>query len=380
MHQDHQQYDIAVIGGGLAGLTLSIQCANAGYKTILFEKEQYPFHKVCGEYISLESLSFLERLGINLKNFDVPVIKKLEVSDVKGSVYQFDLPLGGFGISRNTLDNQLYHLALLKGVEVLTATKVNDIIFNNNFFDIQTNKGNFTSIIAAGTFGKRSNIDVKFKRSFITQKTGKLNNYIGVKYHIRFPFAKENIALHNFKNGYCGISNIEDNKCCLCYLTTANNLKANNNSIAEMEKNILWQNPVLKEIFSNATFLYKEPLVISQVSFNKKQQVENHVLMVGDAAGLIAPLCGNGMSMAMHAGKLAYENINAFLEKKITRTQMEHHYTIQWQHQFSKRLFTGRTVQRFFGNNTSTSLFLATMNKMPWLAKKIINTTHGQPF
>ena len=59
-----EEFDIAIIGGGLAGLTLSIQCANAGYNTILFEKETYPFHKVCGEYISNESLPFLEKIEI----------------------------------------------------------------------------------------------------------------------------------------------------------------------------------------------------------------------------------------------------------------------------------------------------------------------------
>jgi flavin-dependent dehydrogenase len=62
MHNPENIYDVAIIGGGLAGLTLSIQCANAGYNTILFEKETYPFHKVCGEYISLESYSFRETL------------------------------------------------------------------------------------------------------------------------------------------------------------------------------------------------------------------------------------------------------------------------------------------------------------------------------
>src|SRR5206468_7420845 len=122
--------------------------------------------------------------------------------------------------------------------------------------------------------------------------------------------------------------------------------KENNNSISEMEKNVLWKNPKLKEIFYRAEFLYEEPLVISQVSFSKKKQVENRVLMIGDSAGLITPLCGNGMSMAMHAAKLAFDSIKDFLEKKIDRHKMEQCYTKQWQQQFSKRLFIGRTVQR----------------------------------
>lgn len=373
-------YDVAIVGGGLAGLTLAIQCADKGYKTVLFEKENYPFHKVCGEYISMESLPFLQRLGFPAEQFDLPLIQKLELSDVKGNIYPFNLPLGGFGISRYTLDNTLYQLALSKGVDVFTNTKVQGTAFKKELFTITTGKKEYRSKVAAGTFGKRSNLDIKWNRDFTKTKPNKLNNYIGVKYHIRYPSPKENIALHNFKNGYCGISNIEDDKCCLCYLTTAGNLKKNNNSIAELEKNILSQNPLLKEIFANATFVYKEPLVISQVSFSKKKQVENHLLMIGDAASLITPLCGNGMSMAMHASKIAFENIDLFLQHKTNRVTMENNYTKQWQQQFSKRLWTGRTVQRLFGNNVSTGIFLKLMFKTKWLAKQIIKSTHGEAF
>ncbi len=46
----------AIIGGGLAGLSLSIQLAKAGFKVVLFEKEKYPYHKVCGEYLSPSTL------------------------------------------------------------------------------------------------------------------------------------------------------------------------------------------------------------------------------------------------------------------------------------------------------------------------------------
>ncbi|HSU51462.1 MAG TPA: FAD-dependent oxidoreductase, partial [Segetibacter sp.] len=74
-------YDLAIIGGGLAGLSLAIQCAEEGFKVVLFEKENYPFHKVCGEYISFESWPFLERLGVDLKALHLPVIKKLNLSD-----------------------------------------------------------------------------------------------------------------------------------------------------------------------------------------------------------------------------------------------------------------------------------------------------------
>ena len=57
-------YDVIIAGGGLAGLALSIQLGKAGHRVALFEKERYPYHKVCGEYISLESWNFLQELGL----------------------------------------------------------------------------------------------------------------------------------------------------------------------------------------------------------------------------------------------------------------------------------------------------------------------------
>ncbi len=116
-------YDIAIIGGGLAGLSLAIQCAGEGYKTALFERETYPFHKVCGEYISHESSPFLERLGVPLSQLALPQISQLTVSDVKGKAYHFPLDMGGFGISRYTLDNLLYGIAIRKGVAVFSSTQ-----------------------------------------------------------------------------------------------------------------------------------------------------------------------------------------------------------------------------------------------------------------
>ena len=73
---DKIKYDVCVIGGGLAGLALSIQLSKLGYAVALFEKEQFPFHKVCGEYISLESWDFIVSLGLPLAEMQLPVISK----------------------------------------------------------------------------------------------------------------------------------------------------------------------------------------------------------------------------------------------------------------------------------------------------------------
>ncbi len=393
------EVDIAVIGGGLAGLCLAIQAADKGYSVVLFEKETYPHHKVCGEYISLESWDFLSRLGLSLSDMKLPVINKLEVSSVNGKLFSHQLPLGGFGISRYLIDASLAEIAKSKGVLIYTKTKVTDILTDEKSnsdspalplftIAIQSNSESdsneippiWKAKVAIGSYGKRSNIDVQWKRKFVQEKPNKLNNYIGIKYHIRYNHPADTIALHNFKNGYCGMSKIEDDKSCLCYLTTAQNLKDNNNSIKYMEQKVLYENPFLEAIFKEAEFLFTQPITISQISFQKKPSVENHVLMVGDSASSITPLCGNGMSMAMHASKLAAEQIDLFLRNEVTREAMEANYQLAWGKQFGTRLSAGRAIQSLFGSTITSNFLVNTMKLFPFLAVPLIRTTHGNSF
>ncbi|MES1220911.1 MAG: pyridine nucleotide-disulfide oxidoreductase, partial [Bacteroidota bacterium] len=297
-----------------------------------------------------------------------------------GKMLEHMLPLGGFGISRYTLDSMLSSIAVKNGVTLKEKTKVQNISFHDEKFNIECDGYAIKATVGAGTFGKRSNIDTAWQRKFTLQKPDKLNNYIGVKYHIHYDFPEDSIALHNFSGGYSGISRIEENKYCLCYLTTAANLKASNNDIKKMESDILCRNPHLKKIFTDGEFLPGFPSVISQISFSQKTQVENHVLMIGDSAGMISPLCGNGMSMALHGSKIAFEKANIYLDKKIARGQMEEEYQYEWANLFASRLRTGRIVQRFFGSSFLSNMLISILKPFPGAINKIISETHGQPF
>jgi flavin-dependent dehydrogenase len=375
-----QPYDVAIIGGGLAGLSMAILLGKEGHRVILFEKEHYPFHKVCGEYISLESWNFLEGLGYPLSDMDLPVIEQLLVSAPNGNFIKHTLPLGGFGISRYKIDAALAQLARSCGVTIVEGAKINEVVFNSEQFTVRGNGIDIRAIVVTGSFGKRSNLDVKWKRHFVLTRPNKLNNYIGVKYHIQTDHPADTIALHNFSDGYCGISKIEDDCYCLCYLTTAQNLQRAGGSIAELERNVLHKNPFLQSIFTTARFTSKEPVTIAQISFEKKSQVEDHVLLTGDAAGMITPLCGNGMSMAMHGATIASGLITRFLQQRISRREMEDLYTKQWNTAFKKRLRPGRFIQGLFGKGWGTNIFIKIIKPFPKFITYLIRQTHGEPF
>ncbi|MFL5764445.1 MAG: NAD(P)/FAD-dependent oxidoreductase [Bacteroidia bacterium] len=371
-------YQVSVIGGGLAGLTLAIQLADAGYSVILFEKNKYPFHKVCGEYISMESWDFLVRLGLPIDRLEPSRISRLQISSPSGKLLKHTLGQGGFGISRYLLDSNLADLAREKDVTLMEDCRVTDIRFESEKFVINTSQGSYTSEICAAAWGKKSNLDTKLGRSFT--KTKEERNYVGIKYHVSLDFPDDLIELHNFKNGYCGISKIEGEKYCLCYLTDAENLKQHTGNIREMEREVLMKNPILKDYFSRAKFLFEEPLAISQVRIGYKSAVEQHILMLGDTAGNIAPLSGNGMSIAMRSSFVLSRLIKEYFGKKIDRATLEGKYERFWKKQFAKRVRFSARLQKLLKNTRLTNLAISCLKALPFVRNAVVKSTHGQPF
>ena len=369
-----QHSDIIIIGGGLGGLVAAHQLAKKGREVLLIEKKYYPFHRVCGEYISNEVKDFLLRENLFPDEIGPSEINKFQLTSIKGKTANMPLDLGGFGISRYALDYFLYQKAEAVGVKFLLQTQVESLEFEpkENRFVLQLNKGNsLTANHVIGAFGKRSKVDKSMHRDFMNQRSP----FIGVKYHVKTDFDQNTVALHNFEGGYCGINQVEKGIFNLCYLGSKEQLR-HFGSIPEMEKEVLHKNPHLRQIFLNSEFLFDKPEVINEINFSPKQPVENHILMVGDAAGLITPLCGNGMAIAIHTGKLAAE---AILQNK-NRSQIENQYHRQWNRFFKSRLWIGRKVQWLFGSKAVSEFSVGLIKSSPFVAKEIMKRTHGERF
>lgn len=366
---------ITIIGGGLSGLTAAIHLSKLGFSVLVIEKNKYPLHKVCGEYISNEVIPYFQMLEININDLLPQNISKLSFSTSKGTIIKQNLPLGGFGISRYTLDEFLYKKALLNGCKFI-HDNVEEITFDKDNFTISTAENLiFKSQIVIGAFGKRSNIDQKLNRNFIQKKSP----WLAVKAHYSGDFPNDLVGLHNFKGGYCGVSKVEDNRINICYLADYKTFKQYKN-IDEYQKEVLFQNPNLKRIFQNSTLIFTKPLTISQISFDKKQAVENHILMIGDTAGLIHPLCGNGMAMAIHSAKIVSELVDKFYKNEIkTRIELENTYTKEWNFNFKKRLKTGRFLANLLQKPKLSEILMHILVTFPFLLPLIIKKTHGKP-
>ena len=366
-------YDAVIVGGGLAGLTAANHLASRQRQVLVIEKNPYPLHKVCGEYLSKEVLPYLQSLGISLK--DAVNIDRLELSHRNGNILRTDLPLGGLGISRYALDDRLYQSAVQKGVQFIFKA-AESIEYKEDLFEVQTLDGKkYEAHVVIGAFGKRSSMDKTLDRDFIQKKAP----WLGVKAHYSISDFPDNlVGLHSFEGGYGGLSKTESGAVNFCYLATYKSFKPYG-VIESYHNQVIRQNPYLDRFLQNAEPIFEKPLSIAQISFRKKEIVKDHMLMCGDSAGLIHPLCGNGMAMAIHSAQIASQLILEYLENpEINRSALEKGYRSEWQSAFSSRLRMGRILQSLLLNQSVASGLIRTFTLTQGLTKALIRRTHGK--
>lgn len=360
------KYDVGIIGAGIAGSCLAILLADAGKNVVVFEKEIFPSHKVCGEFISLESYAFFKSLGLPLDDWKLPIIKDLMLTSQKGGELNSKLDVGGFGISRYKLDYELAEQMKRSGVLFHPNSKVLSV--DNK--KISTDQLEVHADLIIGSHGK-------YSASYIRKpKTAAKRNFIGVKHHIKGDFKDDLISLHSFDGGYCGMSKIEDDLYCLCYLADATKLKENKNDIDQLEKNVLWKNEQLKEVYQKAEFVWDKPLVISNIKFNKHALFDDQMLFVGDAAGSISPLSGNGMSIAARSALLLSQLILSESRFSVLTQQ----YDKAWDHYFGGRVNKAELLNGIMLNPTYHHFILKLLNTIKPLKSKVVNDMQGTPF
>ncbi len=365
---------IVIVGAGLAGLTAAIHLSKLGYSVIIIEKNSFPKHKVCGEYISNEVLPYIQWLGIDVESLSPSNIDSLHFSTRNGKSIKAKLPMGGFGLSRYAFDLLLYQKAVENQCEVLQET-VDSIDFKDDKFSVYlANNTIITADFVLGAFGKRSNLDQKLSRTFIQKKSP----WLAVKGHFKADLPSNLVGLHHFDGGYCGVSKVESDVVNICYLASFKTFKKFE-GIPDYESSVLSKNPFLNEIFEKAKPIFDKPLTISQISFDKKNPVEQHILMIGDSAGLIHPLCGNGMAMAIKSAQIASNLLDDFYQKTIlSREELEEQYRLQWNKNFKNRLQTGRILGRILQHSKLAEILLQLLIAFPFLLPLIIKNTHGK--
>lgn len=135
--------DALVIGGGPAGASAAILLAQAGWRVILAEQQAYPRQKVCGECLTPASFALLDRLGVGkLVRADAgPELRSIgwmgRAPTIAADLPPCDVGPDRFGraLGRDHLDAMLLGRARAVGVEVLQPAKVRSLRADQRCFE-----------------------------------------------------------------------------------------------------------------------------------------------------------------------------------------------------------------------------------------------------
>lgn len=364
--------DVIIVGGGLSGLTAAIHLSKSGLKVLIIEKQSYPRHKVCGEYLSKEVLPYLDSLGLDIFQKNPAIIERVEISTIKGNLISGKLEQGGIGLSRFLLDTYMLEKAIKNGC-ILIQDTVLSISQLEVHAEVLTEKhGMIKARKVLAAYGKRSNLDLIQNRRFLRQDS----SWLGVKAHYRGNFPNDLVALHHFKGGYCGVSQVENSIINICYLTTYESFKKAKN-IDDFQMQVMSENPFLRELFNSCEAIF-QPISIGQVSFAGKTTTESDVLMLGDTAGLIHPFCGNGMAIAIHSAKLAAELVIENLAEGNLNSELSRRYSILWNKEFKKRIDRSKVWAALIRHESTSEILLGVLTLLPFMLPLIIKQTHGK--
>jgi menaquinone-9 beta-reductase len=371
-------FDAAIIGGGLAGCQAAITLAKHNHRVLLLEAGTYPRPKVCGEFLSPECVALFAQTGFlpRLEALKPVTIETLRITAPDGSEWRSRFPASAVGISRYALDEALAAYAAELGVEVRDGTRVTQIEGNMQegfCLTAHTSKGirGFQASAVIAAHGKRSNIDRVLDRKDSRQQ----QSYIGLKQHFLGPAFPGHIDLHVFRGGYCGMSQVEDGTTNVCLLVRQDVFQEVGGRIDTFIEWMGTQNRHLGRWLAQATPVYPEWLSIAQVSLATKTPVEHDILIAGDAGGMIAPLAGDGMAMALHGGTLAAQSVNRYLTHVQDAHTMTQNYARIWHKTFAARLKLGRMLQSVMLRPRLLAPGLRLLNALPPLGNWIVKHT-----
>ncbi len=327
--------DVAVIGAGPGGSTLAALLAGSGRQVALIDRDTFPRDKVCGEFLSYDALPLLDELGVlqTILEAGAPEITHCRVVS-RRHTYEFDFPRAARGVSRHLLDDLLYRTAVARGALPLEGRTATALGAGRLTLDDGTV---VRARVLAGAWGRWGRFDQQLARAFVRDRS---HRNFGFKRHFHGTPSGV-IELYSFRRGYLGVSSVEGDIVNVCGLVHAKRLAHHKGRWDAFVDQIRNEEPPLDAMYRRVTPAQEQYLSSEPVIFRSRSAVEEGIFMLGDASGVIDPLTGNGMAMAIQSAFLAAPLIEGAFHD---RTRAENAYRERHQATFAHRITWSRRV------------------------------------
>lgn len=408
-------YDVAIIGGGPAGSAAAITLARSGGRVLLLERGRFPRHKVCGEFVSGESLALLSDL---LRDPHAEAIRNPQVQIgrtrifIDGRVIGARIEPRAASITRHALDLALWNAARTNGADCLCDCEVRDISFDGSAFLVRA---------GCGTFYARAVVDATGRWSRLRDdKLPAGPKWIGLKCHfnerseLRLPSSDDgdsrsrhdvvnpkhaivdgaqagSVDLYFFEGGYCGVQPVAPGVVNACAMVTSDRATTLDEVFqlhpALAERAERWV-PIFDPI-STAPLVFRKPKPLRYAAelvatgsnpvaggdANSLHTTPKPVLCVGDAAAFIDPFVGDGISLALRTAAVASEALQPFVHSKATLEVAAAIYSVRYQQEFAPIVKAAARVRRLLKTPRPLRNAALAAMRLPFVADYVIRKT-----
>jgi flavin-dependent dehydrogenase len=347
------EYDLIVAGGGPAGSACAITAARSGARVLLLEKDCLPRHKVCGEFVSNESLQLLKSLLSDDLFVAHPHISSARIFLDRRSV-SLALPMAARSIPRYELDSAMLDSARRAGVSVQESVTIREVdqsqAAEGGYFEVKTSCGAFIARAVVNATGRWSHLTRPAAASADSK-------WIGVKAHFRESSPPDSVDLYFFSGGYCGVQRVGPDAVNAAAMVEIRAARSMEEVLAAHPE--LWQRSRAWEPLFPA-------ITTSPLYFRPPQVIDDQMLCAGDAAGFIDPFAGDGISLALHSGALAGQELTAFFQDQCSLARAQVNYRSAYRKQFAHA----------FRNAARLRMLLAAPN---WIRSSLITLVKARP-
>lgn len=346
--------DCVIIGGGVAGLSCANQLVHLGFTPLLIEASAFPSHRICGEFLSHECLPILQE-------WEIPItsqIKRCQFFSGKNKV-EFFFPISSGSCSRYILDNLLLERAKQKGARILTKTELLSLQLPKKPND------NYELILSNGQIIQAKNLIIGTGKIPGILGSHKEPKYFGFKAHFEGIHLTEEIEMYSFEGGYLGISSITNQTTNIACIVNKQKVQNPDTFMLELQEKV----PFFKDRMQNARMLFPNWMVGQVPEFGiRKNSVWERVFWIGDAAGSIPPVCGEGLAIAISSGYMAADYFlksNSFQFKK------------DWLKRYKKRFLLAKLLHAVMMHPKLSQAAIYLGNKFSFIPPFIWKMTRG---
>lgn len=381
--------DVIVIGAGLAGSTIAAALAQRGWDVLLVESDQFPRHKVCGEFLSPEAQHSLTQLGLlgDVAELAPVPLYSAAITTGGGKSLSMALPAAAWGLSRYALDAGLAAAAVRCGAEFWPASTVTSVTHTGDGNTVQLRRLRQpltlrarTVIFACGRHSAAGLPPREAERSTQAEKQS-WKHCVGLKRHYTGVVMEPRVELYLFPGGYVGINPVEGSLANVCLLITYAAFQAAGRSMEAVLTAAVKRHPQLAQRLAEAQTVLQSECAVAPVNTERRPTPwdgSTGAPCLGDTASMIPPLAGDGMAMALRSAELCLGPAHAYLCGEMSLDGWADTYGRAWRDEFGTRLRLGRALQWGLTTPLLGDGLAAIGGRFPALAGLMLAGTRGQ--